>query len=136
MQVELGIGFNQRSTVQQLKMGALALFFIPQLSMGDEAFLGKRDWTKKKKSAIRDWSESILWALVVATIVRAFIFEAFTIPTASMEGSMFVGDYLYVSKTAYGAKVPQTPVSIPLIHNVIPGGMTPSYLEWLSLIHI
>jgi signal peptidase I len=133
MQVELGIGFNQRSTVQQWKMGALAWFFIPQLSMGDEAFLGKRDWTKKKKSAIRDWSESILWALVVATIVRAFIFEAFTIPTASMEGSMLVGDYLYVSKTAYGAKVPQTPVSIPLIHNVIPGGMTPSYLEWFAL---
>lgn len=133
MQVELGIAYNQRSTAEQWKIGVLPWLFIPSLSMSDATYVGRRSWDGKKKSVIRDWSESILWALVVATIVRTFIFEAFTIPTASMEGSMLVGDYLYVSKTAYGAKVPQTPVSIPLLHNVIPGGMTPSYLEWFAL---
>lgn len=133
MQVELGICFDRKSTVEQWKIGVLPWVFLPQLSMGDNRFVGRRDWSKKKKSVFRDWSESIIWAVVVATIVRCFFFEAFTIPTASMEGSMLVGDYLYVSKTAYGPKVPQTPVSVPLIHNVLPGGMTPSYLEWFSL---
>ena len=133
MQVELGLVFNQRSTAEQWKIGVLPWIFIPMLSHGNGQFVGRRDWSKKKKSIFREWSESILWAVVVATIVRTFVFEAFTIPTASMEGSMLVGDYLYVSKTAYGAKVPQTPITIPLIHNVIPGGMTPSYLEWFAL---
>lgn len=133
MQVELGICFDRKSTADQWKIGVLPWVFLPQLSLGDNRFVGRRDWSKKKKSVFRDWSESIIWALVVATIVRCFFFEAFTIPTASMEGSMLVGDYLYVSKTTYGPKVPQTPVSVPLIHNVLPGGMTPSYLEWFSL---
>jgi signal peptidase I len=50
-----------------------------------------------------------------------------------MEGSMLVGDYLYVSKTAYGPKVPQTPISVPFVHNVIPGTMWKSYTDWFSL---
>ena len=133
MQVELGIVFNQRSTADQWKMGALPWLFIPLLSKSDEKHVGRRDWSKKKKSVGRDWGESILWALIVASVVRAFFFEAFTIPTASMEDSMLVGDYLYVSKTAYGAKVPQTPVAVPLIHNALPGSLTPSYTSWFSL---
>jgi signal peptidase I len=133
MQIELGIVFNQRSSLDQLKMGVLPWIFIPLLSKSNHAYTGRRDWSKKKKSVGREWGESILWALIVATVVRTFFFEAFTIPTASMEGSMLVGDYLYVSKTSYGAKVPQTPVSIPLIHNALPGTLTPSYTSWFSL---
>ncbi len=133
MQIELGIVFNQQSAAQQWKMGVLPWAFLPLLSKSNDKYVGRRDWTKKKKSVGREWGESILWALIVATIVRTFFFEAFTIPTASMEGSMLVGDYLYVSKTSYGAKVPQTPFSIPLIHNAIPGGLTPSYTSWFSL---
>lgn len=133
MQVEIGIAFNQRSMAEQWKIGALPWLFLPILSKSEQAHAGPRDWTKKKKSVGRDWGESILWALIVATVVRTFFFEAFTIPTASMEGSMLVGDYLYVSKTSYGAKIPQTPVAVPLIHNALPGTLTPSYNSWFSL---
>ena len=96
-------------------------------------FVGPRDWTGKKKSQSREWSESILFAVVAASVIRAFTFEAFTIPTPSMEKSMLVGDYLFVSKMSFGAKTPQTPLSVPFIHNALPGGMTNSYLEALSL---
>ena len=133
MHVELGIVFGQRSTADQWKQGALPWIFMPQLSLQSQEYVGARDWSKTKKSTGREWGESILWALVVASIVRTFVFEAFMIPTGSMEGSMLVGDYLYVSKTSYGPKVPQTPVSIPLIHNAIPGSMIPSYTEWFAL---
>ena len=133
MHVELGIAFGDRSTVDQWKQGALPWVFLPVLSRSGFKYVGKRDWTNIKKSTGREWGESILWAVVVATVVRTFIFEAFMIPTGSMEGSMLVGDYLYVSKTSYGPKVPQTPVSVPLIHNALPGSMVPSYTEWFAL---
>jgi signal peptidase I len=133
MQIELSIVFNKRTRVDQWKIGALPWLFLPALAKSDQSHVGPRDWSKKKKSVGRDWGESILWALIVASVVRAFFFEAFTIPTASMEGSMLVGDYLYVSKTSYGAKIPQTPVAVPLIHNALPGTLIPSYTSWFSL---
>ena len=133
MHVELGIVFGNRSTSEQWVQGALPWWGLIKLSRGTGAYVGPRDWSKLKKSTGREWGESILWALVVASVVRTFVFEASMIPTGSMEGSMLVGDYLYVSKTAYGPKVPQTPVSVPLIHNAMPGSMIPSYTSWFAL---
>jgi signal peptidase I len=96
-------------------------------------FVGPRDWTGKKKTQAREWSESILFAIIAASVIRTFFLEAFTIPTPSMEKSMLVGDYLFVSKMSFGAKTPQTPLSVPFIHNALPGSMTNSYVEALSL---
>jgi len=74
-----------------------------------------------------------VFAIVAATIIRTFFVEAFTIPTPSMEKSMLVGDYLFVSKMSYGPKIPQTPVSVPFVHNAMPGSMRNSYVEWFKL---
>ncbi len=63
---------------------------------------------------------SIVFAIVAATLIRAYTFEAFTIPTPSMEKSMMVGDFLFVSKLQYGSRLPMTPFSLPLMHNKIP----------------
>jgi signal peptidase I len=75
---------------------------------------------KKKKGFFREWFDAILFAVVVATLVRTFWFEAYTIPTSSMESSLMVNDFLFVSKIAYGPRVPMTPVAVPLVHNVLP----------------
>jgi signal peptidase I len=75
---------------------------------------------KKKKSVIREWLDAAVFAIVAATIIRTFFFEAYTIPTGSMEGTMLVNDYLFVSKLAYGPRVPMTPLAIPLVHNTMP----------------
>ena len=75
----------------------------------------------------------MLWATIVASAFRIFTFEPFTIPTGSMEGSMLVGDYLFVNKMSYGPKVPQTPFTLPFVHNSLPGSMTPSYTSWFTL---
>lgn len=77
---------------------------------------------KKKKSIFREWFDAALFAVVAATIIRTFFIEAYTIPTGSMEGSLLVNDYLFVSKVAYGPRVPNTPVAVPLVHNTIFGG--------------
>ena len=81
-------------------------------------------WRKKradgKVKAWVEWVDAIVFALVAATFIRMFFIEAYTIPTGSMEKSLLVGDYLFVSKLNYGPKVPQTPLSFPLVHNVMP----------------
>lgn len=81
-------------------------------------------WKKRGKNGKpkvwAEWIDAILFALVAATFIRIFFIEAYTIPTGSMEKSLMVGDYLFVSKLAYGPRVPQTPLSFPLVHNVMP----------------
>ncbi len=80
-----------------------------------------------KKSKVKEWGDSILFALVAASIIRTYVFEPFQIPTGSMEKTLLVGDFLFVNKLAYGPKVPVTPLSYPLVHNTIPWVNVPSY---------
>lgn len=87
----------------------------------------------KPKSKLREWREAIVFAVVVATLIRWGTVEAFVIPTPSMENSLLVGDYLFVSKLHYGARTPRTPLQIPLTHQTIWGTEIPSYLTWIQL---
>lgn len=73
-----------------------------------------------KKSRVKEWGDSFIFALVAASIIRTYAFEPFQIPTGSMEKTLLVGDFLFVNKMAYGCKVPVTPLSFPLVHNTIP----------------
>jgi signal peptidase I len=75
---------------------------------------------KKKKSKTREWTDAIIFAVVAATIIRVFFIEAYTIPSGSMEKSLLVGDFLFVSKVNYGARVPMTPVAFPFSHHTLP----------------
>lgn len=82
-----------------------------------------------KKSTIREWSEAIIFAVFAAAFIRMFLIEAYVIPTSSMEGSLLVGDFLFVSKAHYGIRTPETIMMIPLLHNRIPKLDAESYLE-------
>ncbi|MFN5324586.1 MAG: signal peptidase I [Bacteroidota bacterium] len=92
-------------------------------------------WKKsdKPKSKTREWIDAIVFAVIAATIIRTFLFEAFTIPTPSMEKSLLVGDYLFVSKIHYGARTPMTPLSFPFAHQELPVIGGKSYSEALKL---
>lgn len=70
-----------------------------------------------KKSQLREWTEAIVFAVFAAAFIRMFLIEAYVIPTSSMEGSLKVGDYLFVSKAHYGIRTPMTVLQFPLIHN-------------------
>ncbi|MCE7039542.1 signal peptidase I [Dyadobacter sp. CY312] len=87
----------------------------------------------KKKSAIREWLDSVVFAVVAATLIRWLFFSAFVIPSSSMENSLLVGDYLFVSRLHYGTTTPVTPLQVPLTHQTIWGTKIPSYLEWIKL---
>lgn len=87
----------------------------------------------RPKSKLHEWREAIVFAVVVATLIRWGTVEAFVIPTPSMENSLLVGDYLFVSKIHYGSRTPRTPLQIPLTHQKIWGTEIPSYLDWVQL---
>ena len=86
-----------------------------------------------QKGALREWTESIIFAVFAAAFIRIFLIEMYKIPTSSMEGSLLVGDFLCVSKVHYGVRTPMTIAMIPLLHNRIPFLNTESYLEKPSL---
>jgi signal peptidase I len=99
----------------------------------------KVNWTpwkkrgEKHKSALVEWVDAIVFAVIAATLIRMFFIEAYTIPTSSMEKSLLVGDYLFVSKVSYGPKLPNTPLSFPFAHHTMPfTTSTKSYLEWIK----
>jgi signal peptidase I len=92
--------------------------------------IGKK---KHYKSKTREWADAIVFAVIAATIIRWVFLEAFTIPTPSMEKSLLVGDFLFVSKLHYGPRTPATPLQIPLTHQKIWGTNLPSYLDWIQL---
>lgn len=88
---------------------------------------------QKNKSAFREWIDSVVFAVVAATLIRWLFFEAYVIPTPSMENTLLVGDYLFVSKLHYGTRTPQTPIQMPLTHQKIWGTDIPSYTDAIQL---
>jgi len=122
-------------------IGGEWLYFMPLIA-GDVLFWETISWqfwkkkkkkAKKKKSEVRSWIDAIGFAVIAATILRTFLIEAYTIPTSSMEKSMLIGDFLFVSKTAYGPRVPMTPIAFPLVHHTMPVGGGKSYSESVQL---
>lgn len=96
-------------------------------------FWKKNNKEKAKKSAGREWADAIVFAVIAATIIRGLFIEAYTIPTGSMERSLLVGDFLFVSKMSYGARTPITPVAFPFAHHTMPIIGTKAYWDGIQL---
>ena len=103
--------------------------YFPYLGFSkDERYAGHEVVKRYQKSGSREWIDAAVFAVVAATIIRTFVFEAYTIPTESMEKTLLVNDFLFVNKMSYGPRIPQTPISFPFVHNIMPfSTTTPSY---------
>ena len=111
-----------------------APFYFPYLAYKENpAFIGPEAARKHKKAPAREWIDAAVFAIVAATLIRTFIFEAYTIPSVSMERTLLIRDFLFVSKLSYGPRIPNTPLSIPFIHNYIPGSKLKSYSEAIKI---
>ncbi|NQU34519.1 MAG: signal peptidase I [Bacteroidetes bacterium] len=135
MLVELVKCFNKFSLGEQFLSVVFPFVYLPYLGFkSNEVYIDPDDRQKIKKSFAREWVDAIIFAVVAATIIRTFLLEAYTIPTSSMEKSLLVGDYLFVSKITYGPKAPNTPLSFPFVHHTLPGTEDiKSYVEWIKL---
>jgi signal peptidase I len=109
-------------------------YFGPQGEVEGEKF------RKPKSNPLREWTDTITFALSAAMLIRFFVFEAFTIPTSSLEGTLLVGDFLFVDKFSYGMRMPNTPLSFPLVQNTMPltkgSGTINSYVDWIKIPYI
>jgi len=133
MLVETAKTFNKNLLWEQGLAAIVPFVYMPYLGFSEqEKYQNKEERPLFKKSKVREWTDAIIFAVVAASIIRMFIFEAYTIPTPSMEKSMLVGDYLFVSKTTFGARMPNTPLSFPFVHHTLPGSKTlKSFVEWI-----
>ena len=133
MLIELGKCFGRFKVWEEFMAAVLPYIFFP-LIVKDDPYQDPATTKRPKKSTAREWFDAIVFAVVAALIIRTYVFEAFTIPTSSMEKTLCVGDYLIVSKIHYGPKRPNTPLSFPFVHNTLPFSSTKkSYLEWIKL---
>lgn len=116
--------------VSEREWGDHLVLFLCLPIIGHIIALGINAVTRHKpgtKTKVKEWGDSLLFALVAASIIRTYVFEPFQIPTGSMERTLLVGDFLFVNKLAYGPKVPVTPLSYPLVHNTTPWYPIKSY---------
>lgn len=112
-------------------------FYFAWLGYSDKIkFAGSTTLKKYKKPAWREWIDAAVFAVVAATLIRAFVFEAYAIPSGSMEKTLMVNEYLFVNKISYGPRVPNTPLALPFIHNYIPGTSLKSYTSVFQLGYI
>jgi len=134
MIVELLNCHGRRSPLEHAVAAVVPFIYLPYLAfVAKPKFVHLVDYSKEGKPQIREWSEAVFFAIIAATIIRTFVLEAFTIPTASMEKTLLRGDFLFVSKVHYGSRVPKTPLAMPFMHHSIPVLNTKAYLDWIEL---
>ena len=118
-------GFNSfKDTALTVLTGGLYLYYINYAT--DAPHIKGRDINPKSSSG--EWTSSLLFAIVAATIVHTYFMQPFVIPSSSLEKTLLVGDWLFVSKFHYGARTPITTVATPMLHDTIYGTKTKSYL--------
>ena len=120
--------FGKKSTLDML-LGVFTLgFYVAYVNYTQEViYHEKRDLKAPNKTM--DTIGSLSFAIVVATLVHTYFIQPFTIPTSSLEKSLLVGDFLFVSKFNYGARTPMTPIAAPMVHDTLPLIKVKSYAE-------
>jgi signal peptidase I len=129
--------YGKFSVGSHILAALLAPVYFPYIAYyQDVKYFGPEVVKKHRKTAAREWFDAAIFAIVAATLIRTFVFEAYTIPSASMEKTLLTNDFLFVSKWSYGPRLPNTPLSIPFIHNYIPGTSWKSYSTLIRIPYI
>ncbi|WGH75555.1 signal peptidase I [Tenacibaculum tangerinum] len=119
-------GFNKRpDTILAIVTLGFYIFYINYFT--DAPYIENR--SLQPRSTLGEWVSSIAFAIIAATLVHTYFMQPYTIPTSSLEKTLLVGDYLFVSKFHYGARVPMTTVAAPMAHDTIPLVGTKSFLS-------
>ncbi|HVZ58097.1 MAG TPA: signal peptidase I [Chitinophagaceae bacterium] len=135
--IEFAKVFGKFSLLDHIGASLLGFLYFPYIAMSEKTrFIGPEAVNKHKKPGWREWVDAAVFAVVAATLIRTFIFEAYTIPSGSMEKTLLINDFLFVSKLSYGPRIPNTPLSVPFIHNYLPGSSSKSYSEAIELPYI
>ncbi len=126
--VEISRSFQKNSYVDtSLSIISLGFYNYYLNYFTNVEYVQNRDTNPKSSNG--EWTSSIIFAVIAATFVHTYFMQPYTIPTSSLEKSLLVGDFLFVSKFHYGARVPMTTVAAPMVHDTIPFIKRKSYLN-------
>ena len=126
--------FGRFSVLAHAATVFIPFIYFPYLGYSkNERYAGTIVVNNYNKSSAREWVDAAVFAIVAATLIRTFVFEAYTIPTPSMEKTLLVNDFLFVSKFSYGPRIPNTPLAMPFVHHTMPIGTAKSYVEWIHI---
>ena len=126
--VETARSFGKNTTLDTIATVASLGFFIYLINYSSKSeYISERDINPK--TAFGEWLGSIIFAVILATFVHTYLIQPYIVPTGSLEKSILIGDFLFVSKFHYGARAPQTAVSFPMVHDTIVGTGIRSYLN-------
>ena len=126
--VETIRSFGKNSTKDSILVIATLGFYIYYVNyMEDLKYIENR--SLKPRTSGGEWVSSIAFAVIAATLVHTYFMQPYTIPTSSLEKSLLIGDFLFVSKFHYGARVPMTTIAAPMVHDTLPVLKTKSYLK-------
>ena len=126
--IETARSFGRNSTADTFKVVfSLGLYIFLINYDKKSSYIADRDLTQK--GGFEEWLSSIVFAVILATVVHTYFIQPFIIPTGSLERTLLVGDFLFVSKYHYGARIPKTVVSFPMVHDTIVGTGIRSYLN-------
>jgi|TARA_B100000768_G_scaffold30605_1_gene29048 signal peptidase I len=126
--VETARSFGKNTTVDTIAAVASLGFFIYLINYSSKSeYISERNINPK--TAFGEWLGSIIFAVILATFVHTYLIQPYIVPTGSLEKSILIGDFLFVSKFHYGARAPQTAVSFPMVHDTIVGTGIRSYLN-------
>ena len=126
--VETARSFGKNTTLDTIAAVASLGFFIYLINYSSKSeYISERDINPK--TAFGEWLDSIIFAVILATFVHTYLIQPYIVPTGSLEKSILIGDFLFVSKFHYGARAPQTAVSFPMVHDTIVGTGIRSYLN-------
>lgn len=129
--------FGRFGFIDHTLASLFAPLYFPYLGYSDKVrYIGPEGVKRYEKPGWREWVDAAIFAIVAATLIRTFIFEAYTIPSGSMEKTLLVNDFLFVSKFSYGPRIPNTPLSVPFVHNYLPGTPNKSYTTAVQLPYI
>lgn len=130
--VETLRSFGKKTTLDTFLGVATLGFYIYYINYTQKLkYVSDRSLHPENKTA--DTVSSLLFAIIVATFVHTYFLQPYTIPTSSLEKSLLVGDFLFVSKMNYGARIPMTTVALPMVHDSIPLTKRKSYLDYPQL---
>ena len=120
--------FGKNSTLQSVLVVITLGFYVMFINYSKNInYIDKRNM--EHQSAFGEWFSSMIFAIIAATLVHTYFIQPFIIPTGSLEKSLLIGDFLFVSKFHYGARVPTTPFAFPMVHDTLPIIKTRSYLK-------
>ena len=117
-------GHNKRpDTILAIITLGFYLFYVNYFSNNQYV----KDRSLDPRTALGEWVSSIAFAIIAATLVHTYFMQPYVIPTSSLEKTLLKGDFLFVSKFHYGARLPMTTVAAPMVHDTIPGAGIKSY---------